>query len=95
MTLLSFSVNRRNRLQVRAMLPKVNGSSTNETMFSRHSFGKDKMDTAMISDHMSTIIDIMSCNRNLRSSFTLKSVACSAGAFVGAIDRSCDRHFIL
>ena len=48
MTLPSFSVNRRNRLQVSAMLPKVNGSSTNETMFSRHSSGKDKMDTAMI-----------------------------------------------
>ena len=75
MTLPSFSVNRRNRLQVRAMLPKVNGSSTNETMFSRHSSGKDKMDTAMISDHAKTIIDIRSCYHNVSSSFTLKSAA--------------------
>ena len=51
MTLPSFSVSRRNRLQVRAMLPKVNGSSTNETMFSRKSSGKDKMDTAMTGGH--------------------------------------------
>ena len=75
MTLPWFSVNRRNRLQVRAMLPNVNGSSTNEKMFSRHSSGKDKMDTAIISDHASTVIDILQCYRNLSSSFTLKSAA--------------------
>ena len=46
-----FSQSKKSLASEREMLPKVNGSSTNETMFSRQSSGKDKMDTAMTGGH--------------------------------------------